>query len=425
MAKLFPFRGYRYDSRQVTRLDDVVTQPYDKISPEVWTEYMRRHPNNIVRVIKNRNYEEAANYLRQWMGSDILRRDEVASFYPYQQTFEFQGQALSRLGFIGLVSLADGDTSVKGHERVLEGPFADRLNLMRATESNDGLIFTLYSDPSERVDQILSEFKDAHQPIVEVVDDYQVTHQLWQLSDPSATERIQEAARETTLYIADGHHRFKTALSYCEEASGKGWRPGDVESFDKRMVAVFNMESPGLKILPTHRAIRDLPDLDVGEFCSKLGSWFEIDRQMGKTELELAMEQGGTRIGMLTKDSRFSLLRLKEDKLDDPNFMPRVAGTARQLDVNLLHEGILDPLLGIGPAEVAAQKHVDYFRDDQELVNRVHDGKYQLAFFLNPTTLKQVRDISESGEKMPQKSTDFFPKLLTGLVLMKMEIDKG
>jgi uncharacterized protein (DUF1015 family) len=425
MARVFPFRGYRYSQDKIAELGDVVTQPYDKISPELYQKYLERHPQNMVHVIKNRDHQDAGRRLRQWMQNGVLKRDEQPSFYPYEQRFEFEGQTLSRTGLIGLVSLKDGSDSVKGHERVLDEQLEDRLNLIRSTESNEGLIFMLYADPSRGVDQLLSEFKQSHTPITEVVDDYQVSHRLWQLSEKDPQQQIRETLDSLPFYIADGHHRFRSALLYYQECQEKAWKAAAEESFDKRMIALFNMEGTGVRILPTHRGVRNLKDFDLSTLLSRLEPLFEIQKVDDLHQLKADMEKPGTRIGLVAgKDLACYALCLREDTRGDQTFMPAITGPARELDVNVLHEGILSPFLGIGPRELAAETHVDYFRERELLVRQLEEGQCQLAFLLNPTSLKQVYEISERGEKMPQKSTDFYPKLLTGLVLMKMEIGK-
>ncbi|MGH9338772.1 MAG: DUF1015 domain-containing protein [Acidobacteriota bacterium] len=425
MAKLFPFRAYRYNPQAVGDVSDVVTQPYDKISEQMRKNYLERHPANIVRVIKNADHDEAAQYLNRWIEEGVLRQDASPAFYPYEQIFDFEGETFSRLGFIGLISLQDADIAVKGHEKILQEPLEDRLKLIRATISNEGLIFMLYSDIHMQVDDLLGSFREIRPPITEMVDDYGVKHRLWQLLDSNLQEQIAMSLQKIPLYIADGHHRFQTSHLYFRECLEKGWKTQAVESFDKRMVALFNMEAAGLRILPTHRGIRNLEDFRLKQLLSRLELCFEIEILEDPDNLETCMRSDGKRIGLTVKSpGRFYCLKLKSGALDDSEFMPEVGGPARELDVNLLHEGILRPFLGIGAQELSSQKYVDYFRSRDELLEQLRQGKYQAAFFLNPTTLEQVRQISELGEKMPQKSTDFYPKLLSGLVLMKMRIDK-
>ena len=426
MAQVFPFRAYRYSPERIDEIGDVLTQPYDKISPAMLKDYLGRHPCNIARVIKNRNHQDAGQHLKQWMQEGVLKQDDVSCFYPYEQEFEFEGQSFSRMGLIGLVSLEGGAVSVKGHERVLDEHLEDRLNLLRSTESNKGLIFLLYRDSSTVVDQVLTEFKQRHTPIAQIVDNNQVSHRLWQLVETDLQEIITETLDSPRLYIADGHHRFQSSLLYFQECREKGWKTAARESFDKRMVALFNMESPAVKILPTHRGIRNLTDFDLSRFLSRLDPSFEVQKVVDLPELELTLQENGAQIGLVAeKNPTYYVLRLREEMKSDSTFMPGITGPARELDVNVLHEGILGPNLGIGAQELASEKHVDYFRDRGELISRLGEGHYQLAFILNPTSLQQVHEISEQGEKMPQKSTDFYPKLLTGLTFMKMEIEKA
>jgi len=426
MAQVLPFRAYRYNPERIDEIGDVLTQPYDKISPAMLRDYLGRHPCNIARVIKNRNHQDAGQLLKQWMQEGDLKQDDLSSFYPYEQEFEFDGQSFSRMGLIGLVSLEGGAVSVKGHEQVLDEQLEDRLNLLRSTESNKGLIFMLYRDSSKVVDQLLTEFKQQHTPIAQVVDNNQVSHRLWQLFETGLQERITETLNSPRLYIADGHHRFQSSLLYFQECRKKGWKTAASESFDKRMIALFNMESAAVKILPTHRGIRNLTDFDLSRLLSRLEPHFEVQRVVDLPELEREMQGTGARIGLVAESNpTYYALRLREKMESDSTFMPGLTGPARQLDVNVLHEGVLSPFLGIGAQELASEQHVDYFRDRGELISRLGEGHYQLAFILNPTSLKQVHEISERGEKMPQKSTDFYPKLLTGLTLMKMEIEKA
>jgi uncharacterized protein (DUF1015 family) len=387
--------------------------------------YLEKHPENVVRIIKNPDYQDAANRLTRWIETGILKPDQQPSFYPYEQVFEYDGSTLSRIGFIGLVSLDDENLAVKGHERVLKKPLQDRLNLIRANEANDGLIFTLYSDPGMNADQVLATLTSQNEPEYELRDEFDVTHRVWQLPKSESTDSIIDSLRDKTLYIADGHHRFQTAVLYRQECLQKGWKVAATESFDKRMVALFNMESPMVKILATHRAIRNLSDFDGERLVSRLKAFFEVRQCEDLTEVFGQLNEADHQIGFLCgAPHKLYLLRLRAEALESADFMPNIEGIARELDVNILHEGILDPLLGIGAEALAGQMYVDYLRDRQELAAGVKEGKYQAGFLLNPTSVEEVRAISELGEKMPQKSTDFYPKLLTGLVFMKMVIDR-
>lgn len=426
MATVYPFKGYRYDSNRVGQVRDVVTQPYDKIPDSLREEYLQRHPNNFVRVIKNPNYEEAAGFMAEWIDSGVLVRDSEQALYVYEQVFSFEDEELSRLGFIGLVSLEDEDLVVRGHERVLDRPLEDRLNLIRHTHANEGLVFTLYSDTELKVDALLREYSERSDPVYEFEDDFGVLNRLWMLDAADHTEAIREILKGKALYIADGHHRFRTSEVFHEECQKKGWRCATPESFDKRLVALFNMESEGVRILATHRAVSNLPHFDSEALVQNLREWFEVVPCGSEDEMLRALPKGTHELGIVISGSplRAYLLKMKPGAADDSDFMPGLKGPSRGLDVSLLHDGILKPYLGLGPEEVASQKYISYFRETSEMMSALRGGRFQLGFFLNPTSLQQVCEVSEAGERMPQKSTDFYPKLLTGLVFMKMDIEK-
>jgi uncharacterized protein (DUF1015 family) len=421
MANLHPFRGYRFDPEKSGGLDQVVTQPYDKIPASLRRDYQKRSPYNVAHIICDSDYEAAGQRLKEWIAQGILARDDSPCLYVYRQTFRIEKEMVERTGFICLVSLEHAGQTVKGHEKVLDGPLQDRLQLLRATEVNDGLIFSLFSDPTKNSDRLLAS-ASMEVPAVEVKDDLDVTHHIWPIRDKEVTARILQIIDPLTLYIADGHHRFETACTYARQCWGRGWRPSAVESFDKRMMALFNMEGSGLRILPTHRTVKGLTDFNQLAFLESLMSDFSVEKQSSLEDILSKLETETKRLGLVVdQPERFYLLSpLKEDlgslkKLETP---------ARGLDVNLLHVAILERFLGIGSKELATQSNVEYHRDPRMVIDRVRSGDCQMGFFLRPTKLSQVRACSEAGVKMPQKSTDFFPKLLTGLVFSRMEIDK-
>ena len=374
-------------------------------------------------VIVNSDYQAAGQVLGSWISQGALRRDEEPSLYAYQQSYTWEAREYERTGVIGLVSIREAAASIKGHEKTMSGPLQDRLHLLRETEVNDGLIFSLYQEPARHTDLLLDGVVAEGPPRIEVADDSGFRHRLWRIEDPSVQGELNEVLKPLTFYIADGHHRFQTAVHFMQECEENKWQPGAVESFDKRMMALFNMESPGLRILPTHRALRDLVDFNLEEFLSVLASEFMVHPQNSVEELRGVLDRSSRTLGMISgRPPRAYSLRPREGS---PSGLRGLSGTAADLDVNLLHHGILEPLLGIGKEELAAQSHVDYFRDADGLAEGVEAGDYSLGFLLRPTTLEQVRRCSDEGVMMPQKSTDFFPKLLTGLVFSKMVISKA
>lgn len=436
MAQLHPFRAYRYNLGIVGDLDRVVTQPYDKISASQQEEYYRRSPYNVVRLTKNyeknqnpdTEYPDAAATFQEWLEQKVLVQDAEPGFYAYDQEYEVEGERRVRRGFVGLLDLRHSGSAILPHERTLAEPKMDRLRLMRGTESNDDLIFMIYTDDQLAVNRLLEENVSAVPPRIQVKDDFGATHRVWPIANPEIINKIRAAMVPEELFIADGHHRFETALNYLKECDEKEWKPAALESFDKRMVACFNSADQGLTILPTHRLIRDLPNFDSQAFLKSASHHFGVEAANSADSLWSHMKanrQEGHVFGFYARDTRkFALLRLKEEAKVDPVMLAH-SEAYRHLDVSILHKLILERLLGIDEGKLVAQAHVDYGRDRSSCIRRVDQGEHQAVFFLNPTTVEQVQRIALLGERMPQKSTDFYPKLLTGLLFMKMRIAKS
>ena len=443
MAKVFPFRGIRYNLERVGDLSRVVTQPYDKITPEMQEEYYRRSPYNVVRLILNREpgerrYQQARELLDRWLTEGVLIRDERPTIYAYYQEYQVEGGArLTRKGFIALAELREYGQGVLPHERTLSAPKEDRLKLMRATQANLGQIFVLYSDPELTINRVLDR-EIAGRPPLTAVDGFDpgTVHRLWLVQDERAQEEIVELMQDKTLFIADGHHRYETALAYRDEirAKGVGWSapassPGsesEPESPENVMLTFVNMDDRGLTIFPTHRLIHELPeglDLDQEALERKLKEHFTLERfAPGEEErllegLRAGMAQGKHLFGLLLRGlPAHYLLALKDERVMD-ELVPDRSPAWRRLDVTICHRLLLEELLGIGPDQVEGK--IGYLRSAREAIELVREGKEAGVILLNPTRIEEVRQIARNGERMPQKSTDFYPKMLTGLVLNK------
>ena len=435
MALIYAFRAFRYNRQKVGDLDLVMTQPYDKISPEMQQDYYRRSPFNAVHITRNleknenpdTDYPDAAATFKRWTEEGTLIPDPKPAIYAYYREYEVEGEKQLQKGFIALLDLAHAGGGILPHERTLAEPKADRLHLMRATESNDDLIYMLFTDDRLVVDRILDETASRLSPDIEVRDDFGAFHRVWPITDAKMLRKIRDAMVPEELFIADGHHRFETSVTFMNECRSRGWRPGGTESFDKRLVACFNSAAPGITILPTHRLVRALPSLDSASFLRQAGQYFHIRKMKSPSALWAAMKEGRGRehvFGFYTADlGRPCLLTLKEEAKVDPLMLAH--GEAyRHLDVSLLHTLLLDRILGIDEAKLVSQAHVEYARDRDYCIRAVKEGSCQAAFFLNPTTVEQMQRVALLGERMPQKSTDFYPKLLTGLVFMKMAISR-
>lgn len=432
-TKIVPFRAVHYNLNKIGDLSKVVTQPYDKIGPELREEYLKRSPYNIARVIKpvddptlppDNGYETAGRLFKQWYEEGIIIRREKPALYAYDQEYTVDGTTYVRHGFVGLLDLEKGKDLVKAHEQTLAGPKADRLKLMRADEANEGHIFMLYSDPSMTVSNYLAEGRQGN-PILETVDDFGCIHRVWEITDRRLIDGITQGLEDKLLFIADGHHRFETALTFMNECKQKGWKPVGVETFTHRMMTFINLDEPGLTILPTHRLIRDLPHFNADEFIQKCQQWFDVKPVPTRTELLKLMKEKGHRFGAsLQGKDGYYLLTLRDETIMDELGPKDKSRVWKLLDVTILHTLLLDKLLGIDEKKLEAQTNVDYGRDPNVALDKRESGKYQAVFLLNPTSAQEVRAVAEQGEKMPQKSTDFYPKLLSGLVMMKMEIQK-
>jgi uncharacterized protein (DUF1015 family) len=434
MADIFPFKALRYDSHQV-KLDDVVTQPYDKITEAMQTRYYELSPHNLVRIILGRTaetdtakfnvYARAAEYLHDWRSAGILKPDLEPSIYLYSQTFTIPGtrDSAERRGLIALGRLHDyADGVVYRHEQTLAKPRADRLNLLRATRAHFGQIFMLYSDPQSAVDNLVAKHL-AEEPDASVLDEYEVLHRIWRIYDPALIAAVQEKMKDKKLLIADGHHRYETALAYRDERRQEA--PGSVSdaAYEFVMMTLIPMESRGLVILPTHRVVQGLPTYDREQMLERAERFFDTDRIDLRTEnrsattLLKAAGGEGTAFVAVTRQGTY-LLRAKTPAVQDA--LSSVSARQRELDVVQLHKIMLERVLGISEEAIRNQEHLVYERDASEAISRVRQGA-NVAFLMNPARIQQVSDAAFAGEVLPQKSTDFYPKLLSGLTIYALE----
>jgi uncharacterized protein (DUF1015 family) len=433
MAKIFPFQALRYDPAK-TSVQHVVTQPYDKISPAMQDRYYAASPYNLVRIILGKAqpgdseqqnvYTRATASLKAWRESGVIAQDREPSIYLYTQTFTVPGDASGvrpeRRGFIAAGQLEAYDQKViHRHEQTLSKPKADRLNLLQATQAHFGQIFMLYSDPAGEVDGVLSQTRP---PDIEVTDEYDVVHRLWKVSDPTTIESVQRAMSDKKLIIADGHHRYETALNYRNEMRQKTGKSGDAP-YERVMMTLVNMDSPGLVVLPTHRVVVGLEGFDLAAILQRLQKHFNVEKLEAVSDLKratiLLRDAGRDRTALLavTADAWY-LLRARENQQSDS-----LAGQSEQqrtLDVVQLHKLVLEETLGMSEADIRDQKHLKYVREAQDAVQEIRSGA-NVAFLMNPVRMQQVKDIAFRGEVLPQKSTDFFPKLLSGMTIYSLE----
>lgn len=447
MAKVFPFHGYRYNPDKIKDVSAVVTQPYDKINQALQERYYAAHDRNVVRIIRgkeqqgddedNSKYTRAAGCLNQWIQDETFTREGKPAIYAYYQDYVLpSGARKTRRGFVAMCELMDyGEGGVKPHEKTLAGPKADRLNLLRATQAQFGQIFMLYSDPENSINDILAEAA-REKPLVEAFVGDDEHHRVWAVTDPEGIALIQKVMADKPIFIADGHHRYETALNYRNEMRAKGFRCEGPETFNRRMMTFVNMDDKGLTIFPTHRLVFDVPGFEPELLLKQLGDFFDIrecpfdeptEEQVRTEFLEDLKVEGMAAhcLGMyIAREKTYRLLTLKNPNDIDKVMTEDRPSSWKQLDVSILHLMIMDRFLGIGPRELEAQTNVHYERSAEDAIEKVRAGDYQLTFLMNPTRIQQVKDIALAGEKMPQKSTDFYPKLLTGLVFVKLNVLK-
>ena len=432
MAAIYPFRGYRYSPEQVGDLNKVVTPPYDKISKEEHQQYLQASPYNISRLILGSGeeegdyYAEAARTLEEWVDEEILQQDSDLAFYPYFQEYKVDGETKLRRGFVGLGELSD-ELEAKAHEDIMEAPKSDRMELLRATESNFGHIFMLYSDPERKVNQLLEDYVSESEPLVNVKDQDKNVHKLWRMDDQDLVSTVQDHFDKASMYIADGHHRYQAALQFRDECLEEGWSSIDHAGFDVRMMTFVNTEDPGLTILPTHRLLHGLSGFSPRGLLEKAREDFVISRFNTAEDLFDKMDgapEDKHVFGYRSKGGRaYWSLTYQKDVLD-ASMAPEKSSRWRGLDVSILHKALLERHLGITEEDLEQKNKVDYVRGRENAMDQLSQSGFQAVFFLNPTTVSEVLQVADGGETMPQKSTDFYPKLLTGPVIHRMNIDK-
>jgi uncharacterized protein (DUF1015 family) len=434
MAKIAPFRGIRYNDNKVDDLSKVVSQPYDRVRYGLQDQYYELHPYNIVRIIKGRElesdsvdgenvYTRARDYFQVWKDAGYLLRDTAPALFVYHQTFTLpDGTVLTRKAFIAALKLVKfSEGIVLPHERTLSGPKADRLNLLRATATNFGQIFMLYPDAENRINALLDIAIAGRTPDAEVRElfEREVHQQMWVVADPEVIASVlAEMAPKRGLIIADGHHRYETALNYSAEMRAAYPDAPANAGFNYRMVTLVSMDDPGLTILPTHREMHSYIAKTTAQVLADAAEYFEVTPVAGRPALEAAMAQGtptDRRIGFY--DGEYYLLRLKGPQIMAAAVPDRVEEW-RMLDVSILHELLIERIMGINKERVAAKENIDYHRDLDLAVSKVDEGKAQCIYIMNPTRMSEVKACSSKGAKMPQKSTDFYPKVITGLVAM-------
>ncbi len=440
MAEFIQFRGLRYSDK--VNLTDVIAPPYDVVKGAYRDELLGKSPFNIIAVelpapygtqATDEQYQQADATLKEWQAQGVLKRDEQ-SFYIYEQEFEVpgSGETKKRRGVLGALRLEEFGDVVKPHEHTLSGPKQDRLNLLRAARTNTSPIFGLFNDSDGWVERVLETVCN-HQPDAQAVDNDGVVQRLWVLQDDESCNAIEAALEDEAIFIADGHHRYETALNYrneCQtkaESSGQNWTGEENENYVLMMCV--STSDDGLVVLPTHRLVKNADASKVENLLQALSEHFDVEEieyhsapQQSAMLLDKLSEspQSRGRLG-LALPGRAYLLQLHEGDEHLAQMDSERSRAYNDLDVSVLHTLIMQRLIGIGPDELAAGGHVSYTISSPEAIDKVDQEEYQLAFILRSTPVEQVQSVADAGDKMPQKSTYFYPKLVTGMVLRPLD----
>ncbi|WP_031518135.1 DUF1015 domain-containing protein [Desulfofalx alkaliphila] len=449
MATIVPIRGLRYNLDLVGDMSQVVTPPYDVISPAAQQQYYDKNPYNIIRLEYGKinatdtdtdnRYTRAAKTFNEWIEKKVLLQEEKPALYRYQQQYVVNGTEKTRTGFICGVKIEPYEKGVVlPHEETLPKHKADRLALMKACKANFSPIFGLYADHSLTIDKIIEEAA-GNDLDLEFTDEEGITHRLTVIKDEEAIKKVQEAMEKQRIFIADGHHRYETSLNYRNyrrEEEGLTGEPGD-QAYDYVMMTLVNLYDPGLIILPTHRLVKNVANFNLSRLLEQLKEEFVVDPVPVNPDgsniaefLDQVYRKGGFDRGMGINHRRaFGLyaggntgyvVTLESEAAMD-RLMPREKSLAWQgLDVSVLHTAILERLLGIGSEQRAKESNLTYTQEEAGALKLVDSGQYQCVFFMNPTLVEEVTAVAVGGEKMPQKSTYFYPKLNTGLVIRKL-----
>lgn len=433
------FKAYRFNQDIVGKPGDCIAPPYDVIDASFQDELYARNDYNIVRAIKGKPsdaesdndnvYTRAAAYLQQAIADGALIQENDDAIYVYVQDFEIAGQSYERAGIIALGGLTPFGEGVQPHEKTLEGPKADRLNLTRATACQLGQIFMLYDDPTNVDRTIIAEALKTD-AVIDMTDDEQARHRLFVIDQPELIKAFADMMADKQTVIADGHHRYETALNYWAETGD------DQAAF--QMLTFVNMHNEGLVIQPTHRLLINMDDFDVAAVLAELKDEFNVteypfssdsEKEQAKAAMFETMktlgDQGKSGFGLYAKSGAFYAIELTDTQAMK-TLCPEMSEAALTLDVNVLHKLILEKHLGICDAKLASQSHLVYIKDlgdaiDQSIA-KVDGGDSEGVFFMNSTRIEQVQAVAKAGEKMPQKSTFFYPKIFSGLTIRKLDI---
>ena len=419
MAEIIPFCGLRYSRKKIKNINKIFAPPYDVISAKEQGELYKQHPLNIIRLIlgkqsknddrRNNRYARAGNLFKKWIKTGILVKDANPSIYIYTQDYTFEGIAKKRIGFLARMKFEKGKECLP-HEHTLAKPKQDRVKLIRAVQANLSPIFSFYIDKKNEIEKILKPYT-RKKPLISFKDKKKITHRFWQIEDKKTIDKIRKIMKRKQTFIADGHHRYEVSRSFYREMSRKKGSKGE---FNSVMMYFTGFNEQNLSVMPTHRLVKAIPDIE--NKINSLGEYFEVSEVMNlKAILSLQTRGNGFSLGMCYKN-KFYVLEMKDECLLD-RLMRKSPAQWRKLDVAMLNKVIFEHIFKLN--ERQKEEKVSYTRDSLYAVECIKRKKALVAFFPNTTKADQVKKIALSGNRMPQKSTYFYPKPVTGLVINK------
>lgn len=425
MAEIQPFKAIHFNTKIVDDLSKVVAPPYDVISKSQQEELYRRSPNNIVRLDLNREtdpYPAASAEMQRMLKEKVLVQDDAPAVYPYFQTFKTQdGKTVTRRGFISWIRLVPFDAGVVlPHEHTLSGPKMDRLNLMKATKASFSQIFGIYGDATKTIEKEYDKLAD-QKPFLEADQDG-VNNKVYKITDASVIEVFRKLLGGIPVYIADGHHRYETGLEYRRQMREKNPRHKGDEPYNFIMMYFTNIFDSGLVVYPTHRILHSLSNFDEIKLIDAVKKHFDLVQKPNLDELADTLAASGAHsYGMILPQKKYHLMKLKPGSDVLSIVKEELPAPVKRLDVTLLHDFVLRQTLGISKEAQEKKLNINYTIEKREVDEAVQSGKAQLGFILNSTKVEQVKEVADAGAVMPQKSTYFYPKLLSGLLLSALE----
>lgn len=428
MVEIKPFKGMRYNKEKINDFSLVITPPYDVINEKEQEEFYNFSEYNAIRLILGKDgkerYTKAAHYFKDWQEKGILKEDNKNSIYIYSQTFTRKGSIFTRIGFVSLVKLEEFGKGMLPHEKILEKPFKDRLALINATNANFGFVFILYDDRQKIIDKIIKEKINNKQPDMDFEDKYAIKHKLWKISDSDFIDKLKNEMIQYQCIIADGHHRYKSVLKFMEDHP-------ELKDAKYTLCCFINSFNEGLFVLPIDRFVFNLENVDVDKILSQLKEYFEIEEVSDANNLIKRVDDTPVMIdktinlknhvfGMYCYPNKKSyFLKLKNNNILDEHY-PNDTDVYKKLDINILHKIIFENILRISEEDQFKGIHIEYTKGPKRALHKLEDNKYQFAFFLNAPLMREIFLTARANETMPQKSTYFYPKVYSGLVINKI-----